>query len=294
MAAKTKQGAEHESKPPVDFETKVSKYDRVSAILAAGVTLSGFFALLLFIFWLSHSVVFTPGVAEIHSLPTRESETPPKRPALEMVEPGDELPDVPRPQMLKALEAMTNAVSSTEGVHEPFLGYARRMGEGNGDPVGPIDPVPLPPVIPPWDRWEIRFTTSDASDYAKQLDFFRIELGAIHRTTTRITYGSRFSTASPRKRFGSRSEETRLYFVHGKVGALKSLSEQLLNQAGVQTEDKLLAQFYPNEIYSSLLQKERVHLDGRGVDDVRKTVFGVKKAGDGYEFTVEHQFFLNP
>ncbi len=277
------------------FDTQVSGYDKVSAVLVAGVLLVGFFAALLFIIWLTKIVIFRPSMPEVVIFDLKGRGEAAEGVARDMEEPGvEELPDVQQPQLADALEAMTDAISTTRGVTEAFEGNAEQMGSGKGKgdsrAAGPGGDGNLD-LIPPWERWEVKYSTRSVEDYAQQLDFFDIEIGALHRTSTEINYLSKMAS-SKRKRRGSRPQEDRLYFVHGKSGALTALTEQLLKGSGIDTNNRLLAQFYPHETYTLLLNLEKSRLGGRSLGQVRKTVFAVEQVGSNYRFTVEQQLFL--
>jgi len=163
-------------------------------------------------------------------------------------------------------------------------------GQGDSRGAGPGGEGDLD-VIPPWERWQIKFATSSAEDYGKQLDFFKVELGAINRNTPNVDYARDVSTA-PKKRKGTRDQEPRIYFVHTASGALVGLTRQLLEKAGIATENRYLAQFYSNEARAQLEAVENAALGRRSLSTVRKTVFGVRPAGSGFEFFVVRQDFI--
>lgn len=280
---------------PTSFQTKVSGYDRVSAMMAAMVFMLGFFATILFLIWLTKIVVFKPRMPKVIAIQDLKGGAAAEGVARDPEEPGtDELPDVQEPQIMDALEAVTDAISTTKGVTNAVEGNASEMGTGSGlgdsRAAGPGGDGDLD-VIPPWERWEIRFSTASTDDYAKQLDFFEIELGALHRTTPNIEYARNLSAARPPRSKGTRGNEPRLYFIHPKSGPLVSLTTALLNKAGVATDKRYLAQFYSNDAFNRLLAVEKASLGNRSLATVRKTIFGVQPAGSGYQFhVIRHEF----
>ena len=65
-------------------------------------------------------------------------------------------------------------------------------------------------VIPPWERWEIRFSTEGIDIYARQLDHFDIELGALGGGFQTIDYAHNLAQAKPSRRTGKPEEEKRI------------------------------------------------------------------------------------
>ncbi len=175
-------------------------------------------------------------------------------------------------------------------------GHRRRIAA----PVNPtlanaeeIDEDDTVDVLPPWERWEIRFSTASDDDYAKQLDHFEIELGALHRTSPDIEYARNLAKDKPPSRKGTRSTEPRLYLIHQKAAPSVTLTKSLLKKAGIPTDRCYLAQFYPEAAYRRLLKVEKASLGMRNLESVRKTVFAVRPRGDGFEFfVVRHRFVI--
>ncbi len=278
------------------FQTQVSGYDRFSAMLSALVLMIGFFAVLLFLVWLTKIIIprpLVPNIIALEDLKGRGAAA--EGVARDLEEPGvEELADVQEPQLADALEAMTDAISSTRGVTESFAGNAVEMGTGSGQgdsrEAGPGGDGNLD-VIPAAERLEVKYETNSVNDYAKKLDGFGIELGALNKKTPNIDYAFNLAGAIKR-RSGTRNEEPRLFFVHPSAGGLAGMSKQLLEKAGVITTDRYLAQFYPDAAFAQLLAVEKAALGGRSLAKVKKTVFGIRSAGTGFEFYVIRQDYL--
>ena len=155
-----------------DFETKVSPFDIFYSAMIALVVIIGFFALLLFFVWLSTYIIRGPRptkVIPINDLMGRGDHA--QGSARDIEEPGvEELPDVQEPQLADALEAMTDAISSQQASMEAHDGNAEQMGKGSGAgdsrAAGPGGEGNLD-VIPPWERWEIKYSTKSVDDYAE-------------------------------------------------------------------------------------------------------------------------------
>ena len=244
----------------------------------------GFFAILLFLLWLTPRLVFKskpPKTTVIQELKGRSDHA--KGSARDLEEPGvEELPDVQEPQLADTLQAMTDAISTQKASFEAFEGNADAVGKGKGQgdsrQSGPGGEGNLD-VVPPWERWEIRFTAASADDYAKQLDDFSVELGAIPRNRPNIDYVRNVSKSPI------------LYFIHPPNDPLLQFSIELLGKVNVSTEGKFVAQFYSDEAFNQLLALEKSNLGGRSLADVRKTVFGVRTAGGSNEFFLIRQDF---
>jgi hypothetical protein len=76
-----------------------------------------------------------------------------------------------------------------------------------------------------------------------------------------------------------------------RTGSLKEADRELLRRAGIVSGGRDILQFYPPEVEAQLAQAEKQHAGPRDVESIRKTVFGVRRAGDGYEFYVIEQHY---
>jgi hypothetical protein len=60
----------------------------------------------------------------------------------------------------------------------------------------------------------------------------------------------------------------------------------LLTQAGIETSGRAICQFYPPDLENQLAVLEERARESRPLRDIRRTVFGVRTAGRGYEFYI--------
>ncbi len=135
-------------------------------------------------------------------------------------------------------------------------------------------------------RWVIVFAPGQTVDeYAKQLDFFKIELG-VPSGTSSVEYATNFS-GSPARRTGLAKADTRLFFIWQGQGR-KSVDVTLLLRAGIQVGNKPIFQFYPPNVEDDLSQLE-VRFAGRQPAQIRSTRFQATSVGNGYEFKVVSQ-----
>lgn len=137
--------------------------------------------------------------------------------------------------------------------------------------------------------WEIRFDPGNTLEtYAKQLDFFGIELGVL-LPDNQILYVGNLSKAEPTLRQGPADQESRYYFTW-RQGELLAADRELLRKAGVDPKDRLILKFLPDKWVAELLRLEKQQAGQKG-QNVRETRFGIRAAGEGYEFYVLEQIY---
>lgn len=143
----------------------------------------------------------------------------------------------------------------------------------------------------PAGEWEILFDDGSImmDEYARQLDYFKIELGAVSKNG-QIQYASSFSARKPDKRIGSKELEKRVSIVW-KRGTLVAVDRKLLAKAGIPTVDKELRHFYPDEVSKICSALEQTYAK-RPLAEIKRTRFKVRPKADeqnAYEFYVEEQ-----
>jgi len=139
-------------------------------------------------------------------------------------------------------------------------------------------------------HWEFVFQSGiTAAEYARQLDFFGIEL-AVLLPGGRVAYVSQLSK-TPSVRYGASEVEKRYYLTWLK-GDLQTVEREILAKAGVEHEGKLILKFLPPSLETQLAEMEAIKAGAnRGL--VRATHFGVRpksrtQTGE-YEFYVMNQ-----
>jgi len=205
----------------------------------------------------------------------------------EFAEPSiEDMQDLASTETESMLQAITDVASTVAGgaqapsgdSYETTSGERRRAGAGGEA------------SIPRWERWEVRFATTSLMAYAAQLESFGIELGALGGGQSEIAYASGLDAEKPTVRSGPTESEKRMYMSY-RSGQLKEFDRQLLSRAGISTRGKMTLQFYPGTVENSLAQLEKQKAGGRPLEDIRKTVFGVRQSGEGYRFEVVEQRF---
>lgn len=281
---------------PAEIEIRVSLYDRLASLLTALLFLTGAgFALLLAI-WLTTFVYTVPVSPPVEYVELGGGD-PNEGIAQELEEPGvEEMADVQEPQIAETLEALTAVMSDKAATLEAISGKSSLMGSGSGlgdaRAAGPGGGGNAN-VVPTWERWQVRFATNDITVYARQLDFFQIELGAIGGGTPEVFYARNLAQAAPTTRMvPNGKEETRLRFNYTDP-IMKGLDRQLLTKAGIDASKKEPLQFYPAETAGLLARAEQAYAaqNNKRIEEIRRTIFGVRPGGGGYEFFVIEQLY---
>lgn len=277
------------------MDPRVSRYDKVSALLVALVVMFGFLALLLLILWFTSIVRTKPKVANTAPMIELPGGEPNQGVGDVWEEPGtDELPDVEQPQLADAVEAVTDAISSQSAKFATIDGNAELMGPGSGlgdarargtggTGTGGGEP----------DRWTIQMTTSSEAAYAKALDSLGIQLAAVHASSDEIVYAFRLASGKPSVRKGTRAQYNTSggFLFFQQIAALKKYDQSLLRKAGVALGGRRYGWYLPPQARQALYAAEALKRGGRPVEQVAKTVFEVQPDGNGYKFTAVNVTF---
>ena len=139
-------------------------------------------------------------------------------------------------------------------------------------------------------RWFIRFADgSSLTEYAKQLDFFGIELGAV-MPDGRIAYISNLSGA-PKVRYGTSGKDEKRLYMKWDAGDRRKADEKLFQKAGITVGKNVIFHFYPQQTEQLLVTLETNYAK-RNLKEIRRTYFVVNTKGAGYEFQVTRQMYL--
>lgn len=139
-------------------------------------------------------------------------------------------------------------------------------------------------------RWFIRFADgSSLTEYAKQLDFFGIELGAV-MPDARIAYISNLS-GSPKVRYGTSGKDEKRLYMKWDAGDRRKADEKLFQKAGITVGKNVIFHFYPQATEQMLVTLETNYAK-RDLKEIRRTYFVVNTKGAGYEFQVTRQMYL--
>lgn len=271
---------------------KVSRFDSVTSLFLALILFLGCFALMLFIiWWLSGDPKADAAPIEITYSGT---ENPPGF-ERDFEPPGaEEVEDLMEPTLEDTLEAVTDAVSTVAGAptssNTPTA--ATTKGTGKGDSRRPGPPGEGIDAIPEYERWELTFNAKGRDDYARQLDFYKIELCAFGGGRNGLDIASNLSS-SPRKRTtADPTTEKRIYFSWKRTNPLRQFDLQLLGQAGVQTNRRSTVLLIDENMKQSLLRIEKDYCEKAGKkfpESIAKTYFESSASGSGYEWKLIDQ-----
>jgi len=271
-------------RPHLSVETKPSVFDRMSAAMVASIMLLGFlFAVLLTIWYTAMPFVgkgwpepVPPGSEVIVGI----SDDP--------LEPGvEEFPELATPQLAKTLLAVTDAVSTVTATHVTKDGHAKKLGFGFGDGFKRLPAPAKLDTIPEYKRWVIQYEAEDIDTYAKQLSFFKIDIGVIHATKNKIwrvhdVGGTPKVIPSDRKK-----ENLTLRFQHKKP-RLRRWDQELCRRAKVDLTETVQSQFYPHSTRDAirLSEAKAIAVEKIALKQVARTTVKVVPQGDGFEFKV--------
>lgn len=282
-----------------------TQYDKASAgMIAAVAGLLGLTALLVAV-WFTNRIPAPPEPVpfEIVEMPGGYEDGSPDE-TMELESPEEEVPDpaiaetveeqTQIQEMLETIVELSDSASqevetlkSDQSANSGQVGSAsgtggRPLGMGGGGKGG----------IGREQRWRIKFDDADLETYAKQLDFFKIELGALFKDG-RLVFIKDMSKPRPAQRVVQTGKgEDRLYMTW-RGGSRKKADASLFKKAGVANpETAMLMHFYAPET-EQLLARTEVAYRNRKSTEIRSTYFSVRKDGPGYKFVVTSQSYLS-
>ena len=148
--------------------------------------------------------------------------------------------------------------------------------------------------LPPEERWFIKFDESSLDEYARQIDFFGIEIGAFlparDQRPARLIFLSNVSQPEPVVRELEGKTDPRLY-LNWQRGKYSARDRALFRDAGVDVSGAAFLLFLNADTEQQLLQAEKAWR-GKEPHVIRRTYFRVVADGDGYRFKVTSQSYL--
>lgn len=270
-------------------EMQSTRYDSVASMIVSLLIIVGGAVICLAVVWLSARIFARQTAVPVVIADVGSGEGPDVGEAGELDEPTEEEiaqeAEIPEPDLQDTLSLVTESVASSD-LADPTATDSKRRGRrglggggGNGEP-----------GIPREQRWEVLFLEgSTMESYSRQLDFFKIELGAISGTND-VFYAWNLSAPSPSTRTNPGAKENRLYMTW-RQGGLKAADRELMRRAGLRDNKRIIVQFYPPDLENQLAALEQAYR-GLKASQIRKTRFAVRAAGEGFEFFVKDQFRL--
>ncbi len=269
------------------YRLKVSRYDRVSSMLLALVILIGMVVFVLLVIWLTNQFSFSQAAVPVELVELGSGEGP-LGGGMELAEPIDEEIELEEPAVEQTLAVIADAVAlKTVQLDNPALGSRAGPGTGGG-PGGSGGGTGTGSGASR--HWEVRFIKGNTLEtYARQLDFFEIELGVL-RPGNKVLYALNLTKQKPDTRTGNADEEKR-YYLTWRSGELQQADRELLARAGIQSSGHIILKFLPPELEARLAGMEKARA-GRHADNIRKTRFEVNVArAGGYDFFIVDQSF---
>jgi hypothetical protein len=285
---------------------QVSAYDRASSLLLALLLVFAAVAAALIFLWMSHAGLFG----------TAGDEDPASAP-LPLVNPngegggngraagGSQLDSPSANEPLAGKDRETTGISDSTVLNgavavtvveldEQEIAAIKRKGnygkgDGTGGPDGPGDGHDRRIGQPGWPRnWEILFDKNTLDGYAKQLDFFEIELGVLVPNENKIIYVYHLQKRKPDTRVLADALKEDRYYFRWRTGEMQRADEELVKRAGVSSEDRVIIKFLPRETERQLADLEQRY-QGLASKTIRSTRFGVTRDGSGFKFVVLEQ-----
>src|SRR4051812_37141738 len=282
------------AKPREPEKLDVSAQDRASSMVVALLVILGLIVFLMFAIWLSSRLSYNPPPVPVTIVDNlggggSGNGTPGGEQQLEEVSP-EEVKDLQEVNVEQTLQAVTDAVSTQAVNLDAFEGGVSGLGTGEGNgtgdgrgvgPGGPGKATQLP-------DWEVRFNATTLDLYAAQLDFFGIELGAIGGGKKTVDYASKLSQPNPVVRSAPGQAEKRRYLVWRK-GPLAAADKSLLGKAKIDINGRIVLQFLPEPVEKQMATLEAQYAKQKKLDQIRRTVFGVRGGAGAYQFYVVEQ-----
>jgi hypothetical protein len=140
-------------------------------------------------------------------------------------------------------------------------------------------------------RWYVRFgDRASVEEYAKQLDFFKIELGAL-LPDGRLAYMSRMSTPAPQIRYVQTGANEKRLYMTWQGGERRGADVELFKKATITIQPETpVFHFYPPDLESRLALLEKEYRN-KPVQQIRRTYFAVDTEGQGYKLRVTRQLY---
>jgi hypothetical protein len=278
--------------PKRSYRLNASAYDQVSSGLFSALLFVGATVLAILMLYFS-SKLLSPPVGVPVTMTDVPSEGSARGTGTELNEPGgDDVPDeLQQDAPVESVETITAAVTSNSSQFDDLsleTSFTSGKGGGKGDGRGTGRGKAPQEDVPRAQRWTIRFDGGNIKTYAKQLDFFGIELAAVGGSDNLVHYAFNVSKPKPDQRTGPSESENRLYMTW-RSGPLQSADRELLTKAGVDISGRVIMQFYPAATEQTLAQLERAYAGNRDINEVRRTIFDVRVKGDKFEFFVTGQ-----
>ncbi|NUQ61333.1 MAG: hypothetical protein HUU20_02525 [Pirellulales bacterium] len=267
-----------------DYGMRVTAYERVASMLLAIVSLLTFVVVILLVVWFTAKILGSQAAVPVtlEEIGTGEGSL---GDSAEFDTPSGEETEFQEPEVQETLAAVADAVAVRAAVLDsPALTdqFSSGSGRGGGGRTPGRGGRPGRPR-----NWEIHFDAGNTLEaYARQLDFFGIELGIL-LPGDKLEYIYRLSQPKPDRRTGAVEDEKR-YYLTWRRSDLEQADRELFQRAGLNVEGRVVLKFLPAKTEQALLALE-TKAAGTHINDLRRTRFGIRSDRGGYTFFVIEQ-----
>ena len=271
-------------------DLRVNRYDVVTAALAAAMILLGLSVLCVAIFWATNR---QPTSAAVPPPPPTVSQLfvagmPAVAAKMDVESPETQEPSASEASPVTNLDAVLATIeSTTNGLSDSLEGDSDEDGKITGTPLGPNEKGGSTAR-----NWLVQFNKgSSINQYARQLDFFQIEIAVLQQA--RLTYLSGVSSKnSTTREIIDGSNENRLSFSWNN-GQRRTADIELFKRSGIDASNGMIFHFYPHELEAQLetLEVEAAQAQNRTQAEILRTYFNIVPDSNGYRFVVTRQLF---
>lgn len=280
---------------------RVTQYDQVLSgmmtIFAGLISL----CLVVMMIWISNQAPKTPEpvAVELLELPGGVPDGSPDE-TLRVDSPEPERADA---SMAESVSEQTEIEATMEAVQEMSDVAAQQVqqqfdvgvqstgkpGSAKGTGKKPLGFGPGTGGLPREQRWFVRFgDRSSVEEYAKQLEFFRIELGAL-LPDGRLAYLTKLTAPNPQVRYVQTGANEKRLYMTWQGGERRSSDVEIFQKAGINiVAETPVFHFYPPDLESRLALLEKEY-GKKPVAKIRRTYFSVEVDGASYKLRVTRQ-----
>ncbi len=282
---------------------RVTQYDQVSSSLIAVVLALIIAVLWLSIVWATNRIPQTENEVALEMIDLAggaEDGSPDESLMVESPEdPVDDPSQIDTPNEENQVEEMLDSVvelsdKATQQVQQQTqtdLSNSGKIGSAAGSGKRALGFGPGKKGLPREQRWFIKFSDRGSLiDYARQIDYFKIELGALLKSGKMI-YLSNAAAEKPTIRSASSGANEKRLYMTWQGGERKSSDLSLFKKAGHEVAGAILFHFYPKETENKLLTAEKKYRNKK-FDEIRRTYFTVRGNRAGYKFEVTRQTYF--
>jgi hypothetical protein len=287
-----------ERPPPV---IRVTQYDQVSSGMIT--IFAGLLALcaLVILIWVSNQVPKPPepvpvellelpgGVADGSPDETLRVDSPePERADASEAETPSEMTEIEQ-TLETVVENSTDAAQQVQQQFDVGIQSTGKPGSAKGTGRAPLGHGPGMGGLPREQRWFVRFgDRSSVEEYAKQLNFFKIEVGAL-LPDGRLAYLSNLTAPKPSVRYVQTGANEKRLYMTWQGGERRGADVELFQKAGIDiSAETPVFHFYPPELENRLATLEKEYRN-KTAKQIRRTYFSVDVDGSGYKLKVTRQ-----